>query len=103
MTLFEVLGTRFRELFQRALIKTFDLPEDTGVVGHPPELLTILKIASDGSQQGHSPEEPRYVVYPDPPLGDEELQLLEDMAPNIHFVTPTMLPLVQHLINRNSR
>jgi hypothetical protein len=71
-------------------------------VGHPPELFTILKMASDGGQKGHSPEEPRYVVYPDPPLGDEELRLLEDMAPDIRFVTPTMLPLVQHLINVNS-
>ena len=60
-------------------------------------------MASDGSQQGHSPEEPRYVVYPDLPLGDEELRLPADMAPNIRFVTPTMLPLVKHLININSR
>lgn len=91
------------QLLQRALIKSFDLPDNTGAVGHPPELFIILKMASDGSRQGHSPEEPRYVVYPDPPLGDEELRLLEDMAPNIRFVTPTMLPLVQHLINMSSR
>ncbi len=96
MALFEVLGTRFRELFQRQLIKTFDLPENTEVVGHPPELFTILKMAS-GGQQSPDQDKPRYVVYPEPPLGDEEIRLLEDLAPGIRFVTPTMLPLVQHL------
>ena len=103
LALFEVLGTRFREMLQRELIKTFDLPANTGVVGHPPELFTILKMASEGSQQGHSADEPRYVVYPDPPLGDEELRLLQDLAPGIRFITPTMLPLVQHLTNTNSK
>jgi hypothetical protein len=99
LALFEVLGTRYRELLQRELIKTFELPDDTGVVGHPPELFTILKMAADESHKGRSQGEPRYVVYPDPPLGDEELRLLQDLAPNIRFITPTMLPLVQHLTN----
>jgi hypothetical protein len=102
LAMFEVLGTRFHELFQKALIKTFNLPDTTGVVGHPPELFTILKMAADGSQQGHSKDNPRYVVYPDPPLGDEEVRLLEDQAPGIRFVTPTMLPLVQHILRGNS-
>jgi hypothetical protein len=97
--LFEVLGTRFRELLHRELIKTFDLPETTGVVGHPPELFTILKLAAERRQQGQAQEEACYVVYPDPPLGDEELRLLGDLAPHIRFVTPTMLPLVRHLTN----
>ncbi len=102
LTLFEVLGTRFRELFQRELIRTFGLPEDTEVVGHSPELFTVLKMASKARQTARTPENPLYVVYPDPPLGDEELRLLEDLAPNIHFVTPTMLPLVQHWIKNHS-
>ncbi len=98
MTLFEVLGIRFRELFQKALIKEFGLPSDTAAVGHPPELFTILKMGGDGSQDGNPERESRYVVYPDPPLGDEELGLLRQMAPRIHFVTPTMLPLIRHQI-----
>ncbi|HQX53176.1 MAG TPA: toll/interleukin-1 receptor domain-containing protein [Planctomycetaceae bacterium] len=102
LTLFEVLGTRFRELFQRELIRTFELPENTEVVGHSPELFTVLKMASKARQTARTPENPLYVVYPDPPLGDEELRLLEDLAPNIHFVTPTMLPLVQHWIKNHS-
>lgn len=102
MALFEVLGSRFRELFQTELIRTFDLPENTAVVGHPPELFTILKMASDDSQNDNSPDNPRYVVYPEPPLGDEEIRLLEELAPAIRFVTPTMLPLVQHQIRMNS-
>ena len=74
------------------------LPSDTAAVGHPPELFTILKMGGDGSQDGNPERESRYVVYPDPPLGDEELGLLRQMAPRIHFVTPTMLPLIRHQI-----
>jgi hypothetical protein len=33
---------------------------------------------------------PSVLLYPDPPLGDEEIEVLEDLSPsNITFTTPT--------------
>jgi hypothetical protein len=37
-------------------------------------------------------ENPYLVLYPDPPLGYEELRLLNDVDENIEFITPILLP-----------
>jgi hypothetical protein len=37
-------------------------------------------------------EKPYLVLYPDPPLGYEELRLLNDVDENIEFITPILLP-----------
>lgn len=52
----------------------------------PPELLTVLRL---GAQL--TPDVNRYLVYPDPPLGTDELALLAQAAPQLTPITPTSL------------
>jgi len=47
----------------------------------PPDLLTIAQCK----------DKPRTVVYPDPPLGHAEIEVLELAAPAVKFVTPMSL------------
>lgn len=63
-----------------------DVPEHT--IPHPPELLTLLTLRGQkpGTDGAALP-----VLYPDPPLGREELALLHRLDPGIDPVTPTIL------------
>jgi hypothetical protein len=36
------------------------------------------------------------VLYPEPPIGYEELQLLNIIKPDFTFITPTMLPILRY-------
>jgi len=56
----------------------------------PPELLTLLGIG--GLPHGSS-RRPATVIYPDPPLGDEEMELVTGLAPGPVMTTPTQLPM----------
>jgi hypothetical protein len=101
MALFEVLGNTYNQMFLSALQKLYTLPPGTHPVGHAPELFTILKLrekARGREDAAGSMESTNYILYPDPPLGDEEIQLLQDLSPDTHFITPTMLPAVEYQI-----
>lgn len=56
----------------------------------PPELLTLLNVASPSNGRGGRPTT---VIYPDPPLGDEEMDLVTELAPGTVMTTPTQLPM----------
>ncbi|MFA6147970.1 MAG: toll/interleukin-1 receptor domain-containing protein [bacterium] len=56
----------------------------------PPELLNLLDIA--GLSHGRNGRRP-VVIYPDPPLGDEEMELVSGFAPGAVMTTPTQLPM----------
>lgn len=88
LAMFEVLYVRYHTLVQEELQKQFILPGNIGVIGHPPELFTILRMRENSSEENPI----SYVLYPDPPLGHEELSLLEGIAGNMTFITPNMLP-----------
>jgi hypothetical protein len=86
----ELLGVVLRETlrFRHFPVRVDDLCSANGisdaerVLPAPPELLTVLR-ARDA--------EPGLLVYPDPPLGPEELALVADLAPGLTPVTPTAL------------
>ncbi len=59
-------------------------------LSRPPELLTLLRIG--GPTRG-SGRRPATVIYPDPPLGDEEMDLVTELAPGTVMTTPTQLPM----------
>lgn len=48
------------------------------VLGAPPELLTVGLLAGERKR----------IIYPDPPLGREELELFESIAKGVTFLTP---------------
>jgi TIR domain len=58
------------------------LPEPDSVLAAPPELLTVLGARKDGGG---------VLVYPDPPLGTDELGVIRELLPGIAVHTPTTL------------
>jgi hypothetical protein len=78
---------RFRHFPTRVadLCRAYQLPEDERVLPAPPELLTVLRARSK------TPSARNRLVYPDPPLGTDELALVTELAPNLEPITPTGL------------
>jgi len=64
----------------RAVLETMAEPGET-VVPAPPEALTLANEYLD-------PEGEKTFLYPDPPLGREELLILNKLRPKAHFLTP---------------
>jgi hypothetical protein len=77
---------RFRYFPSRVedLCSAYGLAKPELVMAAPPELLTVLR-ARDASGKA------RALVYPDPPLGTEELSLVSEFAPELEPITPNTL------------
>lgn len=84
----EVLRARYFPRRVEAICRYHVLSPEKQVFAYPPELVTALahrvETMAAGAVVG------RY-LYPDPPLGTEELQLLRQLDPDIDPVTPTIL------------
>jgi hypothetical protein len=52
------------------------------ISGYPPELVTVLRKKNVLHNE---------FIYPDPPLGQEELDILKSLEPTINYLTPTSL------------
>lgn len=83
----EVLRTRYFPRRMESLCRLHGLDPDRQVLAYPPELLTALafRSADPAADAGN------LVLYPDPPLGTEELAVLAELDPNLRPVTPTAL------------
>ena len=70
-------------------VKLFGLEEkfDVSVLSSPPELFNFI----DLELQKNTGDKKRLVVYPDPPLGVEELDVLNEFDKKLQFLTPIML------------
>ena len=79
---------RFRHFPRRVsdLCRAYGIPDDERVLAAPPELLTVLRARST-SDVG----ETLRIIYPDPPLGTDELALVSELMPNLETRTPTAL------------
>lgn len=84
----EVLRNRYFPLRVRAISKHHVIGALDQVLAYPPELLTVLAYRADLREKGQTLV--RY-IYPDPPLGSEELQLLRELDPDVEPITPTLL------------
>jgi len=75
---------RFRHFPLRVadLCRAYGLPEHDRVLAAPPELLTVLRVREPTATP---------LVYPDPPLGTDELALVCELAPDLQLITPTAL------------
>jgi len=85
VVLHEVLRFRHFPLRVADLCRAYKLPDDPRVLPAPPELLTVLRARTA------TPSPPWQLVYPDPPLGSDELALVAELAPELTAVTPTAL------------
>jgi hypothetical protein len=84
----EVLRHRFFPLRVEAIGRHHPLGVVHEVLAYPPELLTVLAYRSELRKTGRSLG--RY-IYPDPPLGSEELEWLRELDPDVEPITPTLL------------
>ena len=84
----EVLRHRYFPRRVQALCERHGLSTERQVFAHPPELVTMLTYRAEMIAAGAAIG--RY-LYPDPPLGTEELRLLAQLDPDIDPVTPTIL------------
>jgi hypothetical protein len=84
----EVLRDRYFPRRAEGICTYHGLSPERQVFAYPPELVTLLA-AREGIRAAGGTR-PRY-LYPDPPLGTEELQLLRQLEPEIDLVTPTIL------------
>jgi hypothetical protein len=84
----EVLRSRYFPERVCAICRQRGISMDHEVFTYPPELLTVLSCRIDADAGGRTVG--RY-VYPDPPLGVEELLLLRQFDSNVDPVTPTVL------------
>lgn len=84
----EVLRARYFPRRVAALCRLYGLDPEHEVFAYPPELLTALTYRHEASSAGRSIG---HYLYPDPPLGTEELELIHLMEPSLKPVTPTTL------------
>jgi hypothetical protein len=82
----ETLRFKYQLLQINYIINSYGLNDNIGtVLSRPPELLTLLSLKKESSA---------YIVYPDPPLSDEELDILTRYIGEPKFITPSVLPLI---------
>jgi hypothetical protein len=83
VVLYETLRFRYFPLRVADLCRAYGLPAHRHILTAPPELLTVLRRRA--SALGTP------LVYPDPPLGTDELLLVSEFAPDLGMITPTAL------------
>jgi|HubBroStandDraft_1064217.scaffolds.fasta_scaffold01080_6 hypothetical protein len=81
----EVLRSAYFQRHVQKLQMAGIIPSEYQVLNRPPEILTYAGLPRVGptAEAGWSP-----VIYPDPPLGDEEVELLHSMWPDAQLTTP---------------
>ncbi len=87
----EVVKAAFFRLWVQYAGRRFGVAQPLKAMPYPPELISQLRLAEIADK------EPATVfVYPDPPLGTEEVEILKRAFPKLVFVTPLELPRLAH-------
>lgn len=89
LTLYQAVNN----LYQRELLESFHkkFPIDSTEyisITSPPELFNYIDI----SKKKRDSDSKLIVLYPEPPLGAEELRILNEIDSDIKFITPILLP-----------
>jgi hypothetical protein len=88
----EVLRNAYFLEHVRTLKSAGLLPATCVEIGTAPEMLTYRNLLRAKKCDRLTPS---VLLYPDPPLGDEEIEVLEDLNPsNITFTTPTAIAVL---------
>ncbi|MCI4625462.1 MAG: toll/interleukin-1 receptor domain-containing protein [Candidatus Magnetoovum sp. WYHC-5] len=87
VTLKETLKIKYQKMYIEYLLKRFNMEIDNNtVLYYPPEILSFLFIKNLNNG---------YVIYPDPPLGLNELKIIYEFDNTYKFITPSFLPLIK--------
>ncbi|MEI6947336.1 toll/interleukin-1 receptor domain-containing protein [Paraflavisolibacter sp. H34] len=85
IVLFEILRYEYSKLLLRSQLNQYEEDKKSyKILGSPPELLTLVGKAFEKEAKD------RHVIYPDPPLTNEERELLSELE-GYYFFTPTTL------------
>jgi hypothetical protein len=79
----ETLRFKFHEKWITYVLskKQISLSQNIFISSYPPELFTVMNLT----------QKVNMFIYPEPPLGTEEMNILTAARPNVKFVTPTEL------------
>lgn len=90
-TLMEILRHLYVKKHLESLTSVYEVSDKVHTISHHPELMSFVNILkSEGDKDILT------VLYPDPPIGYDELQLLHSIKPKFRFLTPTMLPVLRY-------
>jgi hypothetical protein len=87
LTLEQVLFNQFIRFYLDSLTDLYKIRADL-ILASPPELLNLIHLRKHKQAETDC----TIVLYPDPPLGTEELDILNQLDDGLLFVTPTILP-----------
>lgn len=90
LTLEQVLFNLYTKTFLDSLTGMYGIKADR-ILSTSPELFNFIQLNAQGLNEG---ENFGLVVYPDPPLGSEEMEILNKLDSNFNFITPLTLPLI---------
>ena len=90
LTLEQVLFNIYTKQFLDSITNLYKI-KTYKILSTSPELFTLLQLKKEGLSKSIKFG---LVIYPDPPLGSEEMELLNDMDDDYFFITPLTLPTI---------
>jgi len=90
LALEQVLFNLYTKIFLDSLTGMYGIKTER-ILSTSPELFNFIQLKAQGLNEG---ENFGLVVYPDPPLGSEEMEILNKLDSNFIFITPLTLPLI---------
>jgi hypothetical protein len=92
LILSQVISDKYNELYLKSIVELYELEKNHSCLVLPkaPELFNYIDI--ENLKQENREVKSLIVLYPDPPIGIEELSLLNDVDKKIKFITPLLLP-----------
>lgn len=91
LTLEQVLFNVFSGKMLHNQAKLYGLDVDFTLSNHP-ELFSMINLKKKLKDKGQNFS---VVLYPDPPIGNEENKLLNEMDSSLFFITPVLLPSLE--------
>jgi hypothetical protein len=90
LTLEQVLFNKYTRFFLDSLTDLYNIQTDR-ILSNAPELFNFIQLKK---QKIADSKKYTLVIYPDPPLGSEEIDILNQLDDNFVFITPLMLPSI---------
>lgn len=90
LTLEQVLFNKYTRKFLDSLTDLYKIKTDR-ILSNVPELFNFIQLKKQKIAEG---EKYALVIYPDPPLGSEEIDILYQLDDEFVFITPLMLPSI---------
>jgi TIR domain len=90
LTLEQVLFNLYTKIFLDSLTDLYKIKTDK-ILSTSPELFNFIQLKKNRLNKG---EEYSLVIYPDPPLGSEEMEILNQLDDDFVFITPLTLPSI---------